>query len=71
MFLRLGLTSGCIPEGPIPYSWLRVGLTSAADSASSLDFYYALASLRLIGLIVLVVDWTSRLDDSLDMASRR
>ena len=37
----------------------------------SLDFHYILASLRLIGLVILMVDWTWRLDDRLDIVSWR
>ena len=37
----------------------------------SLDFHYTLAPLRLIGLVILMLDWTWRLDDRLDIASRR
>ena len=36
-----------------------------------LDFHYALTSLRRIGLVILMVDWTWRLDDRLDIASWR
>ena len=35
----------------------------------SLDFHYTLAPLRLIGLVILMVDWTWRLDDRLDISS--
>ena len=34
---------------------------------TSLDFHYALVPLRLIGLVILMVDWTWRLDDELDV----
>jgi len=37
----------------------------------SLDFYYALTSLRRIGLVILMVDWTWRLDDRLGIVSWR
>ena len=37
----------------------------------SLDFHYALTSLRQIGLVILMMDWTWRLDDRLDIASWR
>jgi len=35
----------------------------------SLDFHYSLAALRLIGLVILMVDWTWRLDEGLNIAS--
>ena len=37
----------------------------------SLDFYYILTPLRMIGLVILMVDWTWRLDDRLNIASWR
>jgi len=56
----------------------NIGLTGAADSAffcpihrGGLDFYCALALLRRIGLDILTVDWSLRLDDRLDMAFRQ
>ena len=63
--------------------WCTVGLTGAANPAllrpicrgDHLDawniFYLTLAPLRLIGLVILMVDWTWRLDDRLDIASWR
>ena len=53
-----------------------IGLTGAAESATSHpicrgDLLDTLTPLRRIGLVILMVDWTWRLDDGLDIASRR
>ena len=48
-----------------------IGLTGAAETTSSRPIRRGdhLDPLRLIGLVILMVDWTWRLDDRLDIAS--